>query len=1006
MTQSINLIQRRLLAEDLVRLRRPDEQRRYAAYQRQGRIDPNPHQIDAVVFALRRIPEGGCILADEVGLGKTIEAGLIISQLMTEGMRRVLLIVPKALLGQWQNELRTLFGIDAREGRLDPEAFSGAGVFLTHRELAGGLKGASVLKAVDAFDLVVVDEAHEVFSGLYKRYDKDGHYDQDSKFAQTAGRVREVVRRGDSKVLLLTATPIQNSLAELWGLVQYVEPTGTLLGRLPTFREVFCDAGGRAVLPRQASELRRRLRTVLQRTLRRQAQEFLEVPFVERHSRVFEYAMSVEEQSLYGDVTTWLMREDLCAFSGSQRHLQLIGFHRRMASSLPALAVSLKRVAQRLRDRLVSPGDGLPDDGSEMVREIAKDLEDDNFAMTDDDEIQEPPSAVDHPVRVETYERLRAELEVVEGFAARAQSLGHDSKARRLLEALRIVQERADLGNGSGKAVVFTESLTTQHYLRELLLEQGYDASEITLFRGDNRGPEAERALERWEAEEGHALAAAHRPSREVALRLALVHEFAQRSKVFISTEAGAKGLNLQFCDTVVNYDLPWNPQRIEQRIGRVHRYGQKRGVTVVTFLASGNLAQQLTIEILAQKLDLFGKVLDASDAVLYEPSHKAPESIVAEVGADFEKELRSIYSRARSIADVTADLQHLRDTMEDRRRAFEEVQERASGLIEAQLDDAVRQVLASYKSALPSELEGLDRDVDQITQAYFSDVGVLHTRTQLQGCVEYRVGPSPRLPNGFQGGFIAMVGDSRGVGEVEVLHVGHVVVQAAIDAARRATDMELHVVFKTSADTDGAFRAQVGRRGRLVLTRASYRGIERVDNLLATAILDGDNDPLSPSEVDALLALPTEVNPRADDTGDREALQDAVDMAVISDQTAVSAHDHTRFEQMLRQLGHYLADQILLMRRNEAVLSSRIEEAQERRSRTLSVQGGAEADTKIGRLIEQRESIAKRIAHLEDGGDDEYRTWRDRLLARRYSKPEVVRVLDVHFEIVGIPAC
>src|SRR5437667_8497938 len=116
-------IQRRYLAEQIVRLRRADEEERYASSQRQGRIDPNPHQIDAVVFALRRIPEGGCILADEVGLGKTIEAGLIISQLMTEGMRRVLLIVPKSLVGQWQTELYTLFGIETREGRIDPDAF-------------------------------------------------------------------------------------------------------------------------------------------------------------------------------------------------------------------------------------------------------------------------------------------------------------------------------------------------------------------------------------------------------------------------------------------------------------------------------------------------------------------------------------------------------------------------------------------------------------------------------------------------------------------------------------------------------------------------------------------------------------------------------------------------------------------------------------------------------------------------------------------------------------------
>src|SRR6202789_209709 len=118
----------RILAEDLVRVRRPDDRERYAAAQRQARIDPNPHQIDAVIFALKRIREGGCILADEVGLGKTIEAGLVIAQLRAEGAaRRVLLVVPKPLLGQWQDELYRLFDIQALEGRPEPGGFYDAG---------------------------------------------------------------------------------------------------------------------------------------------------------------------------------------------------------------------------------------------------------------------------------------------------------------------------------------------------------------------------------------------------------------------------------------------------------------------------------------------------------------------------------------------------------------------------------------------------------------------------------------------------------------------------------------------------------------------------------------------------------------------------------------------------------------------------------------------------------------------------------------------------------------
>src|SRR5713101_4212654 len=334
----------RIVAEDLVRVRRADDLERYAASQRHARIDPNPHQIDAVIFALRRLREGGCILADEVGLGKTIEAGLVIAQSRAEGAERILLIVPKSLIGQWQNELLNLFGILARE---DQTNFFAPGVYLVCREFAGSERGAELLGAVLPFDLVVIDEAHEIFAGLHKRYGPEGLYDETSDEALMAHRVRGFLRT--APVLLLTATPMQNSLAELWGLVQYVEPTGTLLGDITTFREVFCSKDDRTLIPGQEHELQRRLAMVLQRTLRRQAQEFLDRPFTQRRCRLYEYEMSNDERSLYDDVTEYLLQPSLYAFAGSQRRLLLIGFHRRMASSIPALAASLENVAARLR---------------------------------------------------------------------------------------------------------------------------------------------------------------------------------------------------------------------------------------------------------------------------------------------------------------------------------------------------------------------------------------------------------------------------------------------------------------------------------------------------------------------------------------------------------------------------------------------------------------------------------------------------------------------------------
>ena len=714
---TLHAFNQRILAEELVRVRRADDRERYAASQRHARIDPNPHQIDAVIFALRRLREGGCILADEVGLGKTIEAGLVIAQSRAEGAQRILLIVPKSLIGQWQGELLNLFGIQARENEA---SFFAPGVYLVGREFAGSERGATPLGAVPPFDLAVIDEAHEIFAGLHKRYGRDGIYDETSDEALMAHRVRGFLR--STPVLLLTATPMQNSLAELWGLVQYVEPTGTLLGDIATFRKVFCSEDDRTLVPGQEHELKERLAIVQRRTLRRQAQEFLDRPFTQRRCRLYEYAMSDAERSLYDDVTEYLLEPSLYAFAGRQRRLLLIGFHRRMASSIDALAASLENVAARLR-RL----QGLGSDDA-VINEL-RDLEDEDEIEESSEEPAPPP--IDRAA-------LAAELVRVEDFVARARSLPNDAKARSFQEAIKVVLDRGRDGRGSGKAVVFTESITTQEYLRHLLLAIGLGEDDITLFRGVNDHERAQLALARWRQEEGARFPSGVRPSREVAVRLALVHEFRTRSKVLVCTEAGAKGLNLQFCETVINYDLPWNPQRIEQRIGRCHRYSQQRDVTVVNFIARDNEAHRLTFEILSQKLDLFGRVLDASDHVLHEPRTDTPELLVSSLSVEFESDLRSIYSRSRTLDEVTREIAALRDKISERREAFEKEYERTSQIIESRFDENVRRVFKRLREDLPRSLADLDRDIADLVDGYLTARAVKYRRSDEAGRVVF----------------------------------------------------------------------------------------------------------------------------------------------------------------------------------------------------------------------------------------------------------------------------
>src|SRR4051812_5954658 len=971
----------RLLAEGLVRIRRPDDRERYAASQRQARIDPNPHQIDAVIFALRRLREGGCILADEVGLGKTIEAGLVIAQSRAEGAQRILLIVPKSLIGQWQNELANLFAIQAQD---DQRNFVAAGVYLVGREFAGSERGAGALGAAPPFDLIVIDEAHEIFAGLHKRYGRDGVYDDSSDEALMAHRVRGVLR--SSPVLLLTATPMQNSLAELWGLVQYVEPTGTLLGDIATFRKVFCAEDDKTLVPGQEHELQRRLAVVLQRTLRRQAQEFLDRPFTQRRCRLYEYAMSDDERSLYDDVTEYLLQPSLYAFAGRQRRLLLIGFHRRMASSIPALAASLENVAARLR-RLrgaLSPG--------ETAVDMYRDLE-------DEDEIEEisdePASIVDESV-------FAAELARVEGFIVRARSVPDDAKARSFQEAIRVVLDLGRRGHGSGKAVVFTESITTQEYLRTLLLAMGLQDEDITLFRGVNDGERAHQAHARWQKEEGSRFPPGSRPSREVAIRLALVHEFRKRSKVLICTEAGAKGLNLQFCETVINYDLPWNPQRIEQRIGRCHRYSQQRDVTVVNFIAKDNEAHSLTFEILSQKLDLFGKVLDASDVVLHEPRTDAPEIAVSALSLEFKKDLENIYSRSRTLDEVTREIAALRDKIAGRRDAYEKEYERTSQIIESRFDGGVRKVFRRLRGELPQGLVQLDRDIAALVDGYLRSKGIRYERSEQAGRVVFDVAAGAEMPAPIGDVRRFATGDARGLADAQPLNLLHPLVKAAIADARAWSGGSVELLLPPDAAPE--LTALSGRTGVLAVALADYAGFEPVQRLVAGAVFDGDVtlDPSLAAQIARLQAVDAEPFTM---TVDPRSLDDALDEAVFVDQRDVEEREQKHFEQAIGQLERFVDDKILVCRRERGSISEKLRAARTRRDEVVGSTARDRVEAEILRLAEKDETLERRISALDSREDEVYRKWRNEYHELRYRAPTVTRLFQVSFRI-GKTSC
>jgi SNF2 family DNA or RNA helicase len=303
-----------------------------------------------------------------------------------------------------------------------------------------------------------------------------------------------------------------------------------------------------------------------------------------------------------------------------------------LASSSQAIAGTLDTLRARLetlRDEQISDD---PEFAERLIE--AEDIEDE---LLDDILAGDPPADVaeDRPAIIDRR-KLREEIELLRQLAARARGIPVDTKTETLLKALDIgFAQMAETG-AARKALVFTESRRTQDYLKSFLEAHGYKG-QVVVFNGTNGGPEATQIYENWlTRNKGTGRASG---SRAIDVRASLIEHFRDSATILLATEAAAEGVNLQFCSLVVNYDLPWNPQRIEQRIGRCHRYGQKHDVVVVNFLNERNDADRRVLELLGEKFSLFSGVFGASDDVL--------GSI--ESGVDFEKRILAIYQECRT---------------------------------------------------------------------------------------------------------------------------------------------------------------------------------------------------------------------------------------------------------------------------------------------------------------------------------------------------------------------
>lgn len=657
--QALNAYQSKFYAYELERSYASDHVGKLAGLLFDAQVEPKPHQIDAALFALQTPYLRGVILADEVGLGKTIEAGIVLSQYWAERKRRVLIVAPSSLRQQWQQELIEKFLIpsvlltsqNAAE-KLSAAAQSQPEVLICSYEFALRYEA----KLTRGWDLVILDEAHRLRN----------HWTGKAKIAEAVSHIVQ----GASKAVLLTATPLQNRLEELYGLVSVFEPG--YFYSLDAFRERYVKGLG------DGDDLVERVALISKRTLRRDAQKYIQ--FTERLPLTLEFDPSPEEIELYNKVNEYLQRDELYAFPKSQRHLSALIIRKRLGSSTFAVASTLHNIASRVQDELNS---GQRRDGRGALFL-------DNDLTTEEMEEAEttfgPGADAQALTSAETRQAIQAEIDELRGFAQLAESIKVNQKALKLFDAIDQGFDRLREIGAPEKAIIFTDSTKTQEYIAQALKDNGRGEG-LVLFNGSNDSLESKEIYRDWlelnkDSDLITGVVAADR-------RKALVDYFRDKGTLMIATEAAAEGINLQFCSMVVNYDLPWNPQRVEQRIGRAHRYGQKHNVIVVNFSNKGNVAEQRILQLLADKFHLFENVFGASDQVLG----------AIEDGLDFEKRISDILNKCRTEDEIN--------------EAFEQ--------LEAEYAEDISREMSAAKARV---FDNLDPNVQDRLKAYDSQSG------------------------------------------------------------------------------------------------------------------------------------------------------------------------------------------------------------------------------------------------------------------------------------------
>lgn len=918
-------------------------------------VDLNPHQIEAALFALRNPLQEGVLLADEVGLGKTIEAALVVCQYWAERRRRLLVICPASLRKQWAQELHDKFAVptavvDAVSLRKQSsgdilatlQRQVGKAVVIMSYQFAAKLEAE--LRAV-SWDVVVIDEAHKL---------RNAH--------RASNRTGQALKRAlqGRKKLLLTATPLQNSLMELYGLSTLIDEH--LFGDEAAFRKQFMNSGT------GLDELRERLASFAKRTLRRDVLECIK--YTERKALTQPFNPTDDEQALYERISAFLQKEDSYALPKQQRHLTALILRKLLASSSHAVAATLVTIRERLQGLLTAGK--TEDDGSQLVEQLIAedDLEQDYLEEETSEEEENAEASTlaaaenGKPGAAKDAQAVRAaiaaEVDELTAFIKAAQALQTDTKAQALLKALELGFGKMAELRAPRKAIIFTESKRTQEYLHRFLSANGH-TGKLVLFSGTNTHEDSTTIYQRWLEEYKGTDRVTGSP--QVDRRTALIDHFRKDddtgAEIMIATEAAAEGVNLQFCALIINYDLPWNPQRVEQRIGRCHRYGQRFDVVVINFLNTRNQADQRVLELLTEKFNLFSGVFGASDEVLGR----------IEGGLDFEKRILQIYDTCRQPEQIEA--------------AFNALQAELEEVIANRIKDTQSQLLENFDEdvhdRLKLRLQDAEARLDKLGRWFW---GV--TCFALDGRAHFDersyAFSLSAPPTGIATGRYQLI---RGAAQPDMLahayRLSHPLGEWSIDTSLNAATpvATLKLDYSKHGARVSVIERLRGMSGWLTLARLEVTAYETTEALLFSGLTD-DGQVLDQEACEKLMTIPAAGKPTPLSTTVPEALLANSQRAVAATIAQVLEANQRLFNEERDKLERWADDKLLAA--EEALKNTKARIAQlkrdARKAATSQEQDG------IQRELSELERKQRRLRQEVFAVEDEIIAKRDELIA------------------------